>query len=81
MEKTLKTLQALQVKAHEKGIHSFTINAREFGDNERGIIVSIFLRGDETDEDYLNVPIYEKSNPKFRIMEVAEFIGEEVPEV
>lgn len=57
MEKTLETLQKLQelqdlqVKAFTNGIESFEIGARHFDDGP-GFTVTVFLKGDDTDEDY-----------------------------
>lgn len=75
MEQTLKALQDLQVKAFAKGIHSFDITARRFEDDHtQGISVTIFLKGDDTDEDYFTKTFYRPS--KYGIAEIADFIGE-----
>lgn len=55
MEQTLKTLQDLQVRAFEKGIHSFQINARRYEDegvNCQGLVVTVILRDIDDDEGY-----------------------------
>lgn len=74
MEQTLKALQDLQVKAFAKGIRSFNINSRWFDDGSMGICVTIFLKGDDTDEDYFTKTFYRPS--KYGIAEIAELIGE-----
>lgn len=75
MEQTLKALQDLQVKAFAKGIHSFDITARRLEDGSSfGIYVTIFLKGDDTDEDYFSKTFYRPS--KYGIAEIAELIGE-----
>ena len=76
MKQTLKALQDLQQKAFTKGIHSFDITARWFeDDNTPGLIVTIFLKGDGSDEDYFTKTFYRAS--KFGVAEVAEIIGED----
>lgn len=75
MKKILKLLQAIQIKAWEKGVNSFTLNTRWFDDGDSGVIVSIFLEDDTTWEEnnpnvdpmgvnYFNVAIYGKLNGK-----------------
>lgn len=69
MKKILKLLQAIQVKAWEKNVWTFNIDARWFPDGGSGVIVAIFLEEPEKWEEehpdqesigvnYINVQIY-----------------------
>lgn len=63
----LSNLTALQAEAMVNGVHAFEINARHWkadpdaGDepDELGITGHIFLRGDDTEEDYMALGFYE----------------------
>ena len=63
----LSNLTALQAEAMVNGVHAFEINPRNWkaerdrGDepDELGITGHIFLRGDDTDGDYLPFGFYE----------------------
>lgn len=62
MEKTLKTLQDLQMEAFKNGINQFEINARRIKDDEGGYIclaVYILLCGDNSDGDYGSFRFYD----------------------
>lgn len=55
MKDTLKTLQGLQARAFEKGIHSFQINARRYEDEDvncQSLVVTVILRDIDDDEGY-----------------------------
>lgn len=83
MKDTLKILQDLQVRAFEKGIHSFQINARGFADEESfstGLIVVVFLTDRDVDEDYGAFYFYSDAKPidNYRALNnLKHFIGEE----
>lgn len=83
MEQTLKILQDLQMKAFRKGIHSFEINARCYEDEgyeALSIIVTVFLKGDDSDDDYgrfdFNIDLGYAYNVRM-LNNLKAFIGEE----
>lgn len=84
MEQTLKTLQDLQMKAFNKGVYVFQINARRYYDDEgqisKGLVVTIFLPGSDDDGDYGAFYFYGDADPadNFRALNnLKAFIGEE----
>ena len=80
MKETLKRLQAMQEMAFEKGVHSFEITARYYDDGEQGFTVAVFLTGDDSENDYNHWFIYERTNPKYILMDIADFVGLEMEE-
>lgn len=69
MKKILKLLQAIQIKAWEKNVWTFNIDARWFPDGDSGVIVNVYLKDPSEwekahpDEEsiganYISVPIY-----------------------
>ena len=80
MESLLSTLQNLQTKAFKKGVHAFDITTRHFSDGSRGISVSVFLAGDDSDGDYGAFYFYDFSSAfeNLRILNnLKAFIGED----
>jgi hypothetical protein len=81
MQNTLAKLQALQAEAYNKGIHSFQITAwthhyEDEDETTRAFFVTIFLTGDDSDEDYLSVDFHENSDKHdAKIERIKTFIG------
>lgn len=82
MENTLKKLQELQQEAFAKGVHSFDITTRSLVDEDdndinRFLCVYVFLKGDDSDEDYLSVYFYEYDERLHddKIRQIKTFIG------
>lgn len=82
MTEVLKSLQALQAEAFAKGIYAFSISARCIQDDEREnqifISVYIFLKGDDSEEDYFSQAFYPFDNRDAvdgKIQEIRDFIN------
>lgn len=75
MKQILIQLQQIQMDAFLKGVHSFNITARQYEDGDKGLHVSIFLRGDDSDEDYQSENIYEgEIVPEFKVQRIKAII-------
>ena len=83
MKEVLKKLHDLQIEAFAKGVYSFDITARYTPEDSNYeypafICVYIYLKGDETDEDYLATNFYgwhKEYETDALLDEIRKFIG------
>lgn len=76
MEQILKTLQEVQLEAVRRGVHSFHLDTVLGDDGVIIISVAIFLRGDDTDEDYLGDCLSKRTaHPEYKIERIKAFIN------
>lgn len=76
MEQILKTLQEVQLEAVRRGVHSFHLDTVLGDDGVIIISVAIFLRGDDTDEDYLGDCLSKRTaHPEYEIERIKAFIN------
>ena len=73
MKNYLTKLQTLQTEAWEKGIHSFEITAREH-EGDKFIVVTIFIKGDSTDGDYVTAYFYSFSDWEHELRRITDIV-------